>query len=354
MKKRIVVFSVILTMLLSLCSCGVYGEDDGTIHAGVLVWKYSDTYGSAVRRAMKACAKELGAEIGYEIKLEMQDGNDDQATQNNQADVMFASGKDVVIINLCDASAGSYIKDLAMNSDVPVLFYNQEPTDSTIVTDTGSIFIGTKPEEAGIKQGEIFDELYQKDPSSIDKNGDGRVDYIMFMGPVNNAEAIARTKYSVETARELGYDMQPLVSDQVCNWDTATAQEAMQAQIAALGADKIECVFCNNDDMAIGVIAALNNVGYNLAQEENKEKIITIIGVDATNTALEYIRAGKLAGTVMQDADAMGEAIVVMAANKAEGKDFLDGTDYEISEDGFSVRIPYAKITQDNISELDQ
>ncbi len=355
MKTRIFACSIISIILISLCSCGLYDndKDDGVIHAGVLVWKYSDTYGSAVRLAMKKYVAEFEEEKGIKIKLEMQDGNDDQATQNNQADVMFASGKDIVIINLCDVSAGSYIKDLAMKSDVPILFYNTEPSDSGLVTDTSSLFIGTKPEEAGIKQGEIFDELYKNDPSSIDKNGDGRIDYLMFMGPTNNAEAVARTKYSIDTATELGYEMHPLVTDQICNWDTAAAQEAMQAQIAALGAEKIECVFCNNDDMAIGVIAALNNVGYNLSGETDSSKIITVLGVDATDTALEYIRAGKLAGTVMQDADSMGKAIVTIACNKAQGKDYLEGTDYKISEDGFSVRIPYAKITKNNIDILD-
>lgn len=223
MKKQILLCSVILSLLFSLCSCGAYGEEDGVVRAGVLVWKYLDTYGSAVRRAMKKYAAELGEEAGLEMKLEMQDGNDDQATQNNQADVMFASGKDVVIVNLCDVSAGSYIKDLAMKSDALLLFYNQEPADSSVVTDTGAIFIGTKPEEAGIKQGEIFDELYQKDPASIDKNGDGRIDYLMFMGPVNNAEAIARTEYSISTARELGYDMNPLVSNQAAPGHSARA-----------------------------------------------------------------------------------------------------------------------------------
>ncbi len=58
------------------------------------------------------------------IKLEMQDANDDQATQNNQADVMFVCAKDVVLINPCDANSVSYIKDLAVKSGVPVLFYN--------------------------------------------------------------------------------------------------------------------------------------------------------------------------------------------------------------------------------------
>ena len=62
------------------------------LNIGVLVWKYSDTYGSSVRVAMDKYAKEIGAEKGLTINLEMQDGNDDQATQNNQADVMFAAG----------------------------------------------------------------------------------------------------------------------------------------------------------------------------------------------------------------------------------------------------------------------
>ena len=94
------------------------------LNIGVLVWKYSDTYGSSVRVAMDKYAKEIGAEKGLTINLEMQDGNDDQATQNNQADVMFAAGKDHIIINLCDTSAGQYLVDLAKQYNVPISFYN--------------------------------------------------------------------------------------------------------------------------------------------------------------------------------------------------------------------------------------
>ena len=45
------------------------------LNIGVLVWKYSDTYGSSVRVAMDKYAKEIGAEKGLTINLEMQDGN---------------------------------------------------------------------------------------------------------------------------------------------------------------------------------------------------------------------------------------------------------------------------------------
>ena len=51
------------------------------LNIGVLVWKYSDTYGSSVRVAMDKYAKEIGAEKGLTINLEMQDGNDDQAAR---------------------------------------------------------------------------------------------------------------------------------------------------------------------------------------------------------------------------------------------------------------------------------
>ena len=317
-------------------------EGKTELNIGVLVWKYSDTYGSSVRVAMDKYAKEIGAEKGLTINLEMQDGNDDQATQNNQADVMFAAGKDHIIINLCDTSAGQYLVDLAKQYNVPISFYNKEPVDSAIVTGSNSIFVGTKPEEAGIMQGEILADLYAANPEKVDKNGDGKVATLEFEGEINNPEAIARTEYSLSTAIEKGVPCEMMTENQVANWDTAKAQEMMTAQIASLGVENIEVVFCNNDDMAIGVIAALNEVGYNLGDGGDE---VIVIGVDCTDTAVEYINAGKLYGTVKQDGDAMGKANILMAINGALGKDWLDGTDYTMADDGYSIRIPYAKIT---------
>ena len=72
----------------------------------------------------------------------------------------------------------------------------------------------------------------------------------------------------------------------------------------------------------------------------------TVTSTKALNdTAVEYINAGKLYGTVKQDGDAMGKANILMAINGALGKDWLDGTDYTMADDGYSIRIPYAKIT---------
>lgn len=317
--------------------------DMAELNVGVLVWKYSDTYGSSVRASMEKWAEELGAAKGVKINLNMVDGNDDQAIQNDQAATLLQKDLDLLIINLCEVTAGQTIADMAKEAGVPVMFYNKEPAESTVVTGADSIFIGTKAEQAGEMQGDILAQLWNDHPE-YDLNGDGIVQYLLFKGDPDNIEAIARSEFSVSKAEANGLKME-LVNGEVliCNWDTAKAQEAMQAVWAKYG-DKIEAVYCNNDDMALGVIASLNEVGYNTGAADSK--FIPIVGVDATDAAVEAIANGKLAGTVKQDGDAMGKAVIELAINGAQGKAWLDGTDYKIAEDGFSIRIPYSPITK--------
>ena len=97
----------------------------------------------------------------------------------------------------------------------------------SVVVDSGSIFIGTTPREAGDMQGEILADMYTADPASIDLNGDGVVHFVEFMGEPQNDEAIARTQYSEETAIALGVEIEAVRRDPiVANWDQAQAQSA--------------------------------------------------------------------------------------------------------------------------------
>ncbi|HKM44856.1 MAG TPA: galactose ABC transporter substrate-binding protein, partial [Dysgonamonadaceae bacterium] len=372
MKKRILSLLLMLVMVLGVASCGGTTDDGGEtaqpdtdveepvvddaeepadteeaaedteepaekekIRVGVLVWKYDDTYGSTVRQAIEKYAKELGDAAGVEIELDMQDGKDDQATQNDQATVMLANEPDVMVVNLVDVAAGQSIIDMIKPYEIPTIFYNKEPTDSAVITEYShkSIFIGTDIAQAGVMQGDLLSKIWEENPQ-YDRNGDGVCQYLMFQGEPNNPEAIARTEYSVKQAEEQGMTMD-LVNGEiiVANWDTASAQDQMNATWANLG-DQIEAIFCNNDDMALGVIAALNGVGWNLG--DDPDKFIPIIGVDATDAAMEAMSAGTMAGSVKQDGDAMGKAIIEIALNAGLAKDFLEGTDYEIYEDGYS------------------
>ncbi len=312
-------------------------DDEVTI--GVLIYKFDDTYISTVRQAIESYA----ASAAVKVTLAMQDGKGDQAAQNDQMDVLCQQKVNAILINAVDAGAAQGLADKAKAANIPAIFFNREP-DKAVVESCGGLFVGTTASEAGVMQGDILAELWASD-KKYDLNGDGKCQYLVFKGEPGNPEAEARTKFCVDQAVAKGVQMENLEKEPiVANWATAEAQSAMEAKIPA-HKDKIEAVFCNNDDMALGVIAALQSAGYNKGGQEDG-KWIPVIGVDATAAGMEAISNKTMFGTVKQDGDAMGKALVALAVNAATGaaSPYTEGTEYTLAADGFSVRIPYAPV----------
>ena len=81
----------------------------------------------------------------------------------------------------------------------------------------------------------------------------------------------------------------------------------------------IELIICNNDNMAEG---ALEAAGYNTGAES--ATTIPVFGVDATDAAKELIAAGKMTGTVKQDAEGMAVAIADVVKAAGEGTAMAD------------------------------
>ena len=346
--KRMV---LMLALVLALSCFSAMAEVKDEYDIRVLVWKFDDAYGSSVRQGVEKWAEIVGEELGTKINLKMYDAADDMAKQKESATLVVGEKPDFVIINLAEVASGQTLVDMFTEAGIPFLFYNKPPTEETydsVVKDSDSFFIGTLAREAGDMQGEILYDLWTADPASIDLNGDGKVQFVEFEGEPNNAEAIARSQYSQETAEALGVPMEMVVEDWiVANWDTAQATEKMQATWAAH--PEIELVFANNDQMATGVIAALKQTGYNTGNEGDPK--IAVIGVDAVDEALEAIKAGTMTATVKQDGDAMGEANIRFAMNKLINGAWIEGLEdkYKLNDDGVSVFIPYAKITAENV-----
>jgi len=343
MLSLLTVFCLLFGMTAALAEAALPEELD--IRA--LIWKYDDTYGSTVRVAMDKWVQHYAEEMGIKINFQMYDAADDMAKQIESATILTSEKPDFVIINLAEVTNGQVLVDMFQGADIPFLFYNKQPSEDTtqeVLIDTGTIFIGTLARQAGDMQGEILAELYAENPG-IDLNGDGVLTYIMLMGEPQNDEAIARSRYSVETAIEQGLKLEQIGETLVANWDQAQAQDAVNAVWAANPDGAIEVIFANNDMMALGAVAALNGYGWNTGKEGDPS--VVIIGVDAVDSAIESIKSGGMTATVAQDGDAMGKANVRIAINGALGREWLDGTEYQYTEDPyFCIRIPYAKITE--------
>lgn len=262
MKKKLLAMLMASVMVLGATACGGGSEpaaESGDMPTvGVLIYKYDDTYISTVRNALEAA-------LDGKAEVIMQDGKGDQATQNDQLDVMIEKGVDVLAVNMVDAKAAAGVVEKAKAAGIPTVFFNREPDTDVIASYDKAVFIGTNAADAGKMQGDLVKKIFDNNPA-YDLNGDGKVQYVMFQGEPDNPEAIARTKYSVDQAVANGVTMEQVGETQVCNWDTEMAQKAMEAMLAA-NEGKIELVLANNDGMAIGCVAALSNIGYNTGAE---------------------------------------------------------------------------------------
>lgn len=331
--KRIIAFMLSVMLCAgALAGCGNNSANNsaqGTKlpKVGVCIYKYDDTYISTVRQSLQKLAEG-------KMELLLNDGKGDQGTQNDQVDLLIQKGVDVLLVNIVDVGAAQTIVNKAKNADIPIVFFNREPAEDVLKSYDKARFVGTNAKDAGVIQGEIIADAWKT--GKYDTNGDGKMQYVMFKGEPDNPEAVARTEWSVKSANEKGVETEQLEL-QVCNWDTELAHRAMESWLSKHG-DKIEFAVANNDGMAQGAVAALQAAGYNMGGDS---KMIPVVGVDATDAAKDLIAKGYMTGTVLQDGNAMAEALFAIAQNIAAGKDYIEGTSYEYDASGVAVRIPY-------------
>ncbi len=310
--------------------------------AAVFYYSFSDTYISSVRTALDAQLEAAG------IEYTDYDGNNNQTTQNEQIDTALSSGYNLLIVNMVTSGSSdtaTAIADKAKAAGVPVIFFNraveEDGNEGAVLGAYDNIaFVGTDPAEAGHMQGKMIGNYLLANYDAVDLNGDGTIQYAMFMGDASNVEAIYRTQYGVEDCdavlTEAGKPALEYFDSANTNkyqldmngaWSAQAAQEYMQtnlSQYSEANGNMIELIICNNDNMAEGCIAALQAAGYNNGEGTTT---IPVFGVDATDSAKALIAAGNMTGTIKQDADGMAGCIALLASNVASGSDLLAGTD---------------------------
>lgn len=346
-----------IIILLVLCLCSLSAgcapiNTDGQIH--IFYYSYSDTYISSVRSALDIALSQAS------LFHRDHDGNGNQTTQTEQIQTAITSGATCLFVNIVntgsdDAAMG--IVKLAKNADIPLIFFNREVSDEVMESYEKCFYVGTRAEEAGKLQGEMIGEYIVENYKSVDRNGDGRISYVLFKGEEGNNEAIYRSKYSVEVANEIltsrGYptlefydasNKDKYLVDKNGQWSAQSANEYMTTILSSYNDKRnnsVEVVICNNDGMAEGAISALNSAGYNTG---DKNSDIPVFGVDATLAAKELIDSGRMAGTVKQDADAMARVLSKIAKNASVGSHLLSELeDVSTDTDSKKLRIPYSK-----------
>lgn len=298
---------------------------------GISIYKFDDNFMTLYRQELQ---RYLTEDLGFKPEnVVIQDGKGDQAEQTNQIQNFIASGVDVMILNLVQASSAPQVTDMCKDAGIPVVYINREPDaerEQAWVDDgIKATYVGADARQSGTYQGEEIAELENKG----DADGDGVVRYIMVQGDPENVDAQYRTEKSVEALKAAGVEVEELTK-QRGDWDQTKGQEITANALSQYG-DKIDVVFCNNDAMALGALQAIEAAGRTV----NKD--IYLVGVDALVEVVENVMNDKMTGTVFNDY--FGQAHT--AADKA--LDFVNGKDVDNV-----YMVDYVKVTTENAGDI--
>ena len=338
-QNRIRLCIAILTVIgigYLIMGCGASESDDqNEIYVGIACYDQGDIFISNLIQCFK---DELNSQKGdsYDVMVTVRDAVGSQKTQNDQVKEMIDEGCNILCINLVDRTDPSEIIDSAKEKNIPIIFFNREPVAEDMMQWDKLYYVGAKARQSGQMQGEIAADLILKD-KSIDKNHDGKIQYVVLEGEMGHQDAIVRTDSSVETILAKGIKMEKL-SYEIANWKRAQAQNRMEQLIRQYG-NTIELVLSNNDDMALGALDSYRLMGY------TKNDMPMMLGVDGMQEALEAVKDGCLTGTVYNDKEGQAQIMAAIVFASVSGKG-LDGINFENLTE---VYLPYQKVTIDNV-----
>ncbi len=305
---------------------------DQKFHIGVLIFDYSNDYINYVRKGLEAAADAAG--VTY------QDANaeNNQPTMNDQMDQIYAKGVDGFCIAPVESGAAAALIDKVKADNVPIAFVNKQPTPEVLNSYDNCYFVGCATKLPGVQEFQMIEEDWKKDPT-MDKNGDGKIQYVVIKGEnghENSEQRIIGMNEVIE-ASDLEWDQLDL---QVCGWNTAKAKDQMDAWISRYG-DQIEVVASQNDAMALGAIEALRGAGM----------VLPVYGINCLQSALEAMEKGDLRGSVKTDMLLEGATTFQVLYNMLRGVDKMTDVTAEYEEDTKCFRVPTVPVRLENIDE---
>ncbi len=307
------------------------GADLADKKVGVCIYQFSDNFMTLFRGELENYLVSLGFS---KDNIKIVDGANDQGTQSGQIDNFIAEGVDVMIVNPVNSSSAETITDKVVNADIPLVYINREPDKDEQKrweeNNWNVTYVGCDARQSGTFQGELIMDLGLE---TVDKNGDGKVQYVMVQGDPENIDAQYRTEFSVKALTDAKWEVDCL-SDQVGNWQQDQAQQIVANALGQHG-DSIEVVFCNNDAMALGALQAIDAAGRKVGED------IFLVGVDALSEALENVISGKMTGTVFNDHFSQSHSAADAAVKYVNG---------ETNE--HYIGCDYVKVTKDNAQDV--
>lgn len=288
--KKILALMVTGTMLMTMGGCNaitIDGEENVREGSSGNVIGFSvSTLNNPFFVTLTEGAKKAASEKN--VELVVVDAGDDAAKQTSDIEDLVSRNVGVLIVNPVDSDAVAPAVKSAMSQGIKVIAVdrgvNGVDVDCQIASDN----------VAGARMAtEYLMELVGEGAKVAELQG------------VPGASATIDRGVGFHQVADKSLQV---AASQTANFNRAEGMTVMENILQSDGA--IKGVFAHNDEMALGAVEAVAASG----------KDIKIVGFDATDDAQKAVKDGKMAATVAQKPDKMGETAIETAVKIMAGE----------------------------------
>lgn len=255
------------------------------------------------------------------LDLQVVDAANDVSKQLDQVRNLAAGGVAAIIVDPVDSDGTPAMSKIAEDAGIPLIYVNIQPTDLSSLGKKQA-FVGSTETESGTLQ-----------TKEVCRMLGGKGDVVIMVGDLSSQAARQRTQDVHDVLKSSDCNGIKVVREQVGNWSRVDGADLVSNWLTS--GLSFDAVIANNDEMALGAIAAIKNAG------GSTDKTI-VAGIDATPDALQAMKSGDLKVTVFQDAKAQGQGAVDTALKAIKGEQ-IDA----------EVWIPFKLVTKDNMVQFE-
>ena len=261
-------------VLLGLSVLPLYAAAPPTV--GLSISTLNNPFFVDLRDGAQAAAKRLN------VNLVVLDAQNDSAREASQIEDLIQKKVAVIAINPTDSDAIAPTIRKVQGAKIPVITVDRGANGVTVAAHIASDNV------AGGKMAGQY----------VAKRLKGKGSVVMLEGIAGTSAARDRGKGFRDGLQ--AYPGIKLVAVQTADFDRAKGLSVMENILQAQ--KKIDAVFAQNDEMALGAIQAI--------AAAKREKEMFVVGFDAIADALAAIKAGTMAATIAQQPKVMGRLAV--------------------------------------------
>jgi len=257
-------------------------------------------------------------EKAKELNVDLTIYNADNRIENQiqQVENLITKKVDAILLQAVDHNGCAFLVDNCKEAGVPIIVVNCDTTSPNMDT-----YVGSYDVEAGKIQAEwILENI----------GGDTGGNIAILFVPMGCTPQLQRYQGFKETLLDK-YPNWKVLAELPADSRRDKAMQITEDWLQTYG-DKIDVIVAQNDEMAMGAVQAIKNHGITS---------IKVLGVDATEDAVQAVKDGEMAMTVFQDARGQGAKAVEVAVGILEGKTYPK-----------QIYIPFIPVTPENVDEF--